>query len=253
MTTIHVLGSGSAKPSAARSNASYLVESATGLSLIDCSGSPAHEIMRRGLDLAGLRRVHLTHGHADHVYGLPSLIHSAWMLGLFRDRPLRVRGTGEAIGVARALLAPFTLEERRNAVRIDWSPVDAVVACEFGDSDAPFVRSLPVSHAGTEAVGYRVGDTVFSGDAVCDERLAAAVDDSVRAFVVDCGGGVAGTAGHAGAKDIAELVRRRPNLETVHLTHIGFAQREEERVLREFSGCDVQVRILADGERFELR
>lgn len=252
MDVVHVLGSGSAKPSANRANASYLAESAAGLSLLDCSGSPAHEILRRGFDLADLRRIHLTHSHPDHVYGLPSVIHSAWMLGLFRDRPLVVRGTEETIAVGRALLAPFSLEERRNAVRIDWKPVSSAAPTEFARDDEPFVRSFPVSHAGTAAVGYRVGNTVFSGDAVCDERLTAAVDDSVRAFVVDCGGGVAGTSGHAGAKDISALVRRRPRLESVLLTHVGFGPGEEEQVLREFGDCDVHVRVLTDGERFEL-
>ncbi|BCL30505.1 MBL fold metallo-hydrolase [Streptomyces aurantiacus] len=252
LRTLHVLGSGSAKPSALRANSSYLVETGGSLLAIDCSGSPVHEIMSRGLDPGALRHLYLTHGHADHVYGLPSLIHSLWMLGLFRQEPLAVHGTRETIGIAKALLAPFGLEERRNAPRIDWRQADADRPGELEGAAGLRVTAFPVTHAGTEALGYRVGDTVFSGDAICDDRLMSAVDDSVRAFVVDCTG-PAGNAGHAGAADIAELVRKRPALESVLLTHIGFPASEESAVLDAFQGCGAEVRVLVDGDRLELR
>ncbi len=252
MGTVHVLGSGSAKPNAARANASYLIETGGSLLAIDCSGSPAHEILRRGLDPGVLRHLYLTHGHVDHVYGLPSLIHSLWMLGLFREEPLSVHGTPETIRIARSLLAPFGLEERRNAPRIDWRPADADRADDLESVAGLRVSAFPVTHGDTEALGYRVLDTVFSGDAVCDDRLVSALDDSVRALVVDCGGGLSGNAGHAGATDIAELVRKLASLEVVLLTHIGFPPSEEEEVLDAFRGCGAEVRILADGDRLAL-
>ncbi|MFS8197284.1 MBL fold metallo-hydrolase [Streptomyces sp. CWNU-52B] len=250
--TLHVLGSGSAKPSALRANSSYLVETGDALLAIDCSGSPVHEILSRGLDPGALRHLCLTHGHPDHVYGLPSLIHSSWMLGLFREEPLTVHGTRETLGVAKALLAVFGLEERRNAPRIDWRQADADRPSELKGTAGLRVTAYPVTHAGTEALGYRVRDTVFSGDAVCDERLVSAVDDSVRAFVVDCAGPT-GNAGHAGAADIAGLVRDRPSLESVLLTHVGFPPAEESAVLDAFRGCGAEVRVLSDGDRLELR
>ncbi|MDQ0940741.1 MBL fold metallo-hydrolase [Streptomyces sp. V1I1] len=250
--TVHVLGSGSAKPSAARANSSYLIETGSSLLAIDCSGSPAHEILRHGLDPGALRHLYLTHGHVDHVYGLPSLIHSLWMLGLFREKPLAIHGTQETIRIARALLAPFGLEERRNAPRIDWRPVDADRAGELEGAAGLPVTAYPVTHGGTEAVGYRVLNTVFSGDAICDDRLVSAVDDSVRALVVDCGGGLSGNAGHAGAADIAELVHKRDRLESVLLTHIGIPSAEEDAMLGAFQGCEAEVRILSDGDRLEL-
>nr|WP_272925277.1 MBL fold metallo-hydrolase [Streptomyces sp. SID4950] len=229
-----------------------MVEAAGSLLAVDCSGSPVHEILRRGLDPGSLRHLLLTHGHADHVYGLPSLIHSLWMLGLCKEEPLTVHGTPETLGVGRALLAPFGLEQRRNAPRIDWNPVtpDRPTACE--GIKALAVTAFPVTHGGMEALGYRILDTVLSGDAVCDDRLASAVDDSVRTLVVDCGGGRSGNAGHAGATDIAQLVRARTALETVLLTHIGFPADEEREVLDAFHGCRADVRILADGDRLEL-
>ncbi|WP_432191214.1 MBL fold metallo-hydrolase [Streptomyces sp. bgisy027] len=250
--TLHVLGSGSAKPSALRANSSYLIEASDALLAIDCSGSPTHQILHRGLDPGALRHLYLTHGHVDHIYGLPSLIHSLWMLGLFRQESLTVHGTPETIRIARSLLTPFGLEERRNAPRIDWRPADADRSGEIEGAAGLPVIAFPVTHAGTEALGYRVGDTVFSGDAICDSRLLSAVDDSARMLVVDCGGGVAGNAGHAGAVDIAELVRKRESLQSVLLTHIGFPPSENDAVLGAFDGCRAEVHILSDGDRFEL-
>ncbi|MEV7975042.1 MBL fold metallo-hydrolase [Streptomyces sp. NPDC086519] len=252
MGTVHVLGSGSAKPSAGRANSSYIVEVGGSLLAVDCSGSPAHEIMRRGLDPGALRHLLLTHGHVDHVYGLPSLVHSLWMLGLFREEPLAIHGTSETIRIARSLLAPFGLEERRNAPRIDWRPAAADRPSDLEGLAGLRATAFPVTHAGTEALGYRVHGTLFSGDAVCDDRLASAVDDSVRTFVVDCGGGLSGNAGHAGAADIAELVRKRDSLQSVLLTHIGTPPSEDDAMLSVFQGCGSEVRILSDGDRFEL-
>ncbi|MFJ6293533.1 MBL fold metallo-hydrolase [Streptomyces griseoviridis] len=250
--TLHVLGSGSARPSAARANSSYLVEAAGSLLAVDCSGSPVHEILRRGLDPGALRHLLLTHGHPDHVYGLPSLIHSLWMLGLFTEEPLTVHGTPETLGVGRSLLAAFGLEQRRNAPRVEWRHVEPHRPTECEDIVELAVAAFPVTHGGMEALGYRVLNTVFSGDAVCDDRLARAVDDSARTLVVDCGGGLSGNAGHAGATDIAELVCERPALERVLLTHIGFPATEETAVLSAFRGCGAEVRVLADGDRLEL-
>lgn len=246
---LHVLGSGSAKAVGNRANASYLIEGREGLSLIDCSGSPAHQILRRGLDLADLSRVFLTHSHTDHVYAMPSLVHSLWMAGLFRDGPLNVHGPAEALTVARSLLAVFGLEERN--ITLAWNPLGPGQNV-LDLPDSPVTGSFPVTHAGLDAVGYRVSATVFSGDAVCDRQLEAAVDDTVRALVVDCGGGTRGNAGHAGARDIAALVRERPSLAEVHLTHIGFPPEEEGSVLAEFGGTGRAVRILEDGDRLVL-
>ncbi|WP_218011173.1 MBL fold metallo-hydrolase [Herbidospora mongoliensis] len=251
MDIVHVLGSGSAKPTANRINSSYLIETAC-LSLIDCSGSPSHEILRRGLDITVLRHVYLTHGHADHIYGLPSLIHSLWMLGLFREEPLAIYGSPKTLEVGRALLAPFGLEERKNAVRIQWNPVNAWSATDLNSQYGPPVTSFPVTHGNDEAVGYRLADTIFTGDAVCDDLLASAVDETARSIIIDCGGGLSSTPGHAGADDIADFLRRRPHLVSAHLTHVGFSSDEEELVLEKFLDCLASVRLLSDGDQFEL-
>ncbi|GGM91989.1 hypothetical protein [Streptomyces fuscichromogenes] len=154
--------------------------------------------------------------------------------------PGPARGTGLLDASARP--APCT----------DWRPAPADRTSDLEGLAGLRATAFPVTHAGTEALGYRVLGTLFSGDAVCDDRLASAVDDSVRTFVVDCGGGRSGNAGHAGAADIAELVRKRDSLRSVLLTHIGTPASEDDALLSAFQGCGSEVRILSDGDRFEL-
>ena len=75
------LGTAAAAPSAERDNTSILFYTPSEALLVDCAGSPLHKILRAGVDGKRLRWVIITHAHVDHIYGLPSLIHSLWLTG----------------------------------------------------------------------------------------------------------------------------------------------------------------------------
>ncbi|MFW6134726.1 MAG: MBL fold metallo-hydrolase, partial [Elusimicrobiota bacterium] len=73
---IYLLGTGSAVATSERDNSSIFFKSNDFNILIDCSGSTVHKISKLGLDFKDIQNVLITHFHPDHVYGLPSLIHS---------------------------------------------------------------------------------------------------------------------------------------------------------------------------------
>lgn len=75
--------------------------------LIDCAGSPAHKLQRLGLDPRDLGGILLTHSHADHIYGLPSLVQDLVLRG--RDEPLPIYANPSTRQVAQAQLAAFDM------------------------------------------------------------------------------------------------------------------------------------------------
>jgi len=248
---VHVLGSGASAPSPDRINSSYLLEHGRELALVDCSGSPAHEVLKRGLDLAALRHVYLSHGHVDHVYALPSLIHSVWLLGLFRATPLTIAGSAETLGIARQLLAVFQLEQRKNAVAIEWDELPAEVSRPVEGPAGLEVTAFPVTHAGLQALGFRFDTTLFTGDAIVDRNLESALL-GVENVVVDCGGGITSSAGHAGVAELSVVLRQYPQLKRVLLTHTRGLDSEFSRIEEYFHEFQGDVRILGDGDRIDF-
>ena len=121
---IRFLGTGSADPSPTRQNLSLLIGSGPELVLVDCSGSPVQTLLKLGHDPSELKHVVLTHTHVDHIYGLPSLIHSLWLFEAFNNEEgISIHGLPETVEVAKSLLDVFNLEGKKNPVRIRWNPV----------------------------------------------------------------------------------------------------------------------------------
>jgi ribonuclease BN (tRNA processing enzyme) len=72
--------------------AAYIVDAGVGLVR---RASAANRAGTRGLEMGNLRRIFITHLHADHTIGLPDLIFTPWIMG--RTVPLEVWGpTGTA-------------------------------------------------------------------------------------------------------------------------------------------------------------
>lgn len=248
---VHVIGSGSSKPSAVRTNSSYLLRDSDGIILLDCSGSPAHSILKCGYDLRELRGVYLTHAHVDHVYALPSLIHSLWLVGAFIDSPLPIYGPADAISVGKRLVGAFDLESRPKAVRVSWNPIDTAGSSIVSDTNGNFpVVAHPVTHGNVQAVGFQFGSILFSGDCVYDVLLDRAAAE-VAEVVVDCGGGLEGTSGHAGARQIAHFALMHPEIRKLYLTHLDSAE-DESKLLALFASSKQIVRVLVDGETFAV-
>ncbi|MGH7407628.1 MAG: MBL fold metallo-hydrolase [Candidatus Methylomirabilales bacterium] len=102
------LGTAGAAPSAERDNTSLLFYTAAEALLVDCAGSPLHKILRAGVDAKRLRWVIITHAHVDHIYGLPSLIHTLWLTG--RQAPLTLYALPEPAAIIRRYTDLFPIQ-----------------------------------------------------------------------------------------------------------------------------------------------
>ncbi len=100
-----LLGTSPAMASAEQDHIYLLLDGPSGFWLVDCGGSAAHQLLQLGYDPLQLRGILLTHGHADHIYGLPVFIQDLWLRG--RREPLPIYGNAPTIERSRKLLELF--------------------------------------------------------------------------------------------------------------------------------------------------
>ncbi|MFQ5498743.1 MAG: MBL fold metallo-hydrolase [Candidatus Zixiibacteriota bacterium] len=105
--SLTILGSSSGMPQADRATSGYLLKTGDELSLIDCGGGICSSFLRRGFDPLQVRRVFISHTHADHVIELPLFIQMVYLSG--RTEPLDVYLPSEFVRPFRAYLPALYL------------------------------------------------------------------------------------------------------------------------------------------------
>ena len=174
------------------------VEYERDLILLDCGGKfPEEE--QRGIDLvipdvtyvrqrlANLRAIVITHGHEDHIGGLP------YILPQFKDRaPIPVYGSPLALGFIEGKLAEARLDKL-----VDLRPVQPGERIRFGQLEAEFIHvthSIPDTNAvavhspvGTivDTADFKFDPTPVMGGPTDERRLRRLGDDGVLALFSD--------------------------------------------------------------------
>lgn len=104
------LGTRGAIPSSNAGNVSFVIRSSRFSLQVDVSGNPVQSLLKVGIDPFTLDALILTHAHTDHLYALPSLFHTLWMM--HRKKELILFANTHTEQKARELLRVFGLEER---------------------------------------------------------------------------------------------------------------------------------------------
>lgn len=107
MAELLILGTGGATATDKRDNTSFFVKSGDTKILIDCPGSIVHKLKRAGERPDEISTLLLTHIHPDHVYGLPSLVHSLMLV----EKKISIYGSPETIAFVATLLDLFELRK----------------------------------------------------------------------------------------------------------------------------------------------
>lgn len=178
------LGTSGAVPSAARDNTALAFYSPEDVVLVDCSGSPYQKILKAGLDPMRVSALIVTHRHADHLYGIPSLAHNMGLAG--RRSTLHVYALAETMPLLHGFMQLFPLEAKM-PYRVELHEVPAAEGHDLLQAKGFRIRSSPVVH-GAPNIALRVeydlpaerGAVVYSSDtSPCPSLLALARDADV--------------------------------------------------------------------------
>lgn len=119
MTEIYFLGTGGWIATRERDNTALLIHQNKQLVLVDCPGSVIQKIKKVELEPEMIASIVITHVHPDHIYGLPSLVHSLMLV----ENTINLYGTEESVHFCRNLLDLFHLREEKIKCRINFIPL----------------------------------------------------------------------------------------------------------------------------------
>jgi ribonuclease Z len=134
------LGTGGSVATPTRDNTSLLLRSGEDFVLVDCPGSLIQKLGKLNLDPRRVRTILLTHVHPDHVYGLPSFIHSL----MLEQGQIQFFASAKAISMARRLLDLFELREKNVKTRVRLRSLRPWKKVDIGRSLT--VKPFPVPH-----------------------------------------------------------------------------------------------------------
>jgi ribonuclease Z len=148
MFDLTFLGTSASVPSAERNHAGLLVEVGSNRILVDCGEGTQRQLLRSGAGFRRLDRLLLTHGHFDHVLGIPGLLST---LRLHQSsESLAIHGGLGTLEVVARMLAGFW-GEGRAPVPLELMRLAEGQVVDVGDFTIDCFR---VRHRDTDSFGF---------------------------------------------------------------------------------------------------
>ncbi|MBK3663962.1 ribonuclease Z [Bradyrhizobium diazoefficiens] len=148
MFALTFLGTSASVPSAERNHPALLVEAAGERMLIDCGEGTQRQLLRSGAGFRRLDRILLTHGHLDHVLGIPGLFST---LGLRQTSDvMTVHGGPGTLDIVIRMLAGLW-GAGRAPIAVEFAPLAEGRVIDAGDFT---IDCFAVRHRGTDSFGF---------------------------------------------------------------------------------------------------
>ncbi len=208
-------------------NTSLLYEGSARL-LLDCGYAVPHALWRTTRDPEALDAVFLSHGHADHCFGLPALL--VWMRVAGRRRPLRLLGGPGASALLPRVLElgyPGALDPARGfPLRIDELypgvpyPIEGLT-----------LRAAPSAHSVANhavRIDERGASVAYSGDGA-PTAATTELFRGVHHLVHECYGAAPAAPGHAAFEDVLRCAVEA-EVSELHLVHVSRQDADRARV-----------------------
>lgn len=185
MIKLTFLGTACAVSSKNRDNTALLLKTDKEIFLIDCPGSPVSKLKRINSDFRKIDKILFTHSHPDHIYGLPSLLHSQYKLG----NRVFVYAKKEVISLIKALVKIYRLEDKSRFPQLIYKNILPDLNEPFYKSKDLSIFSFEVMHS-LNSVGFKFvfkdgKSIVFTGDTAYSEKTLRASRDTDY-LISDC-------------------------------------------------------------------
>jgi ribonuclease Z len=148
MFDLTFLGTSASVPSAERNHPGLLVESGGHRIIVDCGEGTQRQLLRSGAGFRRLDRLLLTHGHLDHVLGIPGLF-STLRLRQSSD-VVTIHGSPATLDVVIRMLAGFW-GEGRAPIPIELLPLAEGRVLDAGEFT---IDGFPVRHRDTDSFAF---------------------------------------------------------------------------------------------------
>ncbi|MCR5180508.1 MAG: ribonuclease Z [Bacteroidaceae bacterium] len=138
---VHILGCGSALPTARHLPSAQVVNLRGKLLLIDCGEGVQLAWRHTGLSWQNITHVLLSHAHGDHVFGLPGLLSTMGLLG--RTAPLFIHGPSNLQTFVEFLRGHFLPDI---GYEIHYQALDPKEHTMFFEDRSMEIWTLPLQH-----------------------------------------------------------------------------------------------------------
>ncbi len=145
MDVLTFLGTGCGWPTAERTSSSLLLETNGRCYLLDAGEPCAHRLKGLGVPFDSVDAVLISHGHSDHLSGLPMFIQGAWLES--RTRPLPIYLPKELILPLKTWLDAVYLPEKIIGFSVEYHAWESLPNRQATlDASGLRVRASPTTH-----------------------------------------------------------------------------------------------------------
>jgi ribonuclease Z len=173
------LGTSASVPSAKRNHPGLLVEAGSNRILVDCGEGTQRQLLRSRAGFRRLDRLLLTHGHFDHVLGIPGLISTLRLQQ--GEGIMRIHGSPGTLGVVARMMAGLW-SEGRAPIPLELVPLADGQVIDMGEFT---IDCFSVRHRDTDSLGFSF-ESLVRRHLRTDRLSALAVPDGpVRKVLAD--------------------------------------------------------------------
>jgi ribonuclease Z len=151
--------------------------------LVDCPGSTVKKIKERHLDYTAINDIIITHSHPDHLYGIPSLIHSFFKI----KKNLNIYSSNPSIKLIKNLTKLFKLN-KKGYPHINY--INAFKQKPFFYTDKTEVYAFKNKHiSGSFGINiiHKEKNIIYSSDTTPDTRISSLITKNTY-LIHDCTG-----------------------------------------------------------------